>query len=72
LKDPSRAVAWGSTNLLEGGDAELITRLLAPRAGEAEFIAPAASTRGLTSALGEGEFHNRACRPLNEGTGRRS
>ena len=39
------AAAWEATNPLEGGDAELIMRLLAPREGEAEYSAPDVSTR---------------------------
>ncbi|WP_345803001.1 alpha/beta hydrolase [Microbacterium sp. AZCO] len=64
------AAAWESTNPLEGGDAELIMSLLAPREGEAEYIAPEASTSDHTIPVEGGEFGIRVYRPSVQATGR--
>ncbi|MEU1970886.1 alpha/beta hydrolase [Microbacterium sp. NPDC019599] len=60
------AAAWESTNPIEGGDAELIMGLLAPRAGEADYVAPEASTSDHRLPVAGGEFGVRVYRPLSE------
>lgn len=57
------AAAWESTNPLEGGDAELIMSLLAPREGEADYVAPEASITDHTLAVPGGEFRIRVYQP---------
>ncbi|GAA5196824.1 alpha/beta hydrolase [Microbacterium jejuense] len=57
------AAAWEATNPLEGGDAELIMRLLAPREGEATYVAPEVSTRDEVVAVSGDECRIRVYCP---------
>lgn len=66
----AHVVKWEATNPIEGGDAELILRLLAPRPGEDDYVTPETDTAEHVLPVASGEFRVRVYRQRSENAGR--